>query len=266
MVAVVYDHAALSILFVAFSIASIEWALTTKALAPRKALDQLFGRHSKDDRELRRNVHQAVVRIIGCLHLIIQLPLALAVLRDPAMQSDRLYSTSPRSQLMLCISAGYFLHDLFLCVTRFSEWGPAYLIHALLCFTLYVYGALTNCLHFYGAMFLLWESSTPCVYVRWCLHKLGKADSRMYIVNGIAMVATFVLCRNIFGIAMSIDFMRTTAMELASPRPGGISVPIIWLYRVANVILNTLNAVWAYKMVSGAAKLLRRQQHKTKDA
>ncbi len=39
-----------------------------------------------------------------------QLPLAVAVLRDPQMQTDRLYSTSARSGVMLCISAGYFLH------------------------------------------------------------------------------------------------------------------------------------------------------------
>jgi hypothetical protein len=46
----------------------------------------------------------------------LQLPLALAVVLDPAMQRDRLYSTSRRSALMLCISAGYFLHvSLRLC-------------------------------------------------------------------------------------------------------------------------------------------------------
>lgn len=44
----------------------------------------------------------------GNLHA--QLPLALAVVLDPKMQQDRLYSTSRRSAIMLVISAGYFLH------------------------------------------------------------------------------------------------------------------------------------------------------------
>lgn len=121
-----------------------------------------------------------------------QLPLALAVVRDPQMQHDRLYATSRRSAVMLCISAGYFLHvsvmfvqyalpvrafarwrnlegscqgihlcgscnlscpqDLYHCLTVFSEWGVPYLLHATLCCALYSYGAITGCLHLYGAL------------------------------------------------------------------------------------------------------------------
>ena len=43
---------------------------------------------------------------------------------------------------------------------------------------------------------------------------------------------------------MSIDYFRETSKELAHPRPGGMPTEIIWAYRVANVILNTLNAFW----------------------
>lgn len=41
--------------------------------------------------------------------------------------------------------------DLFNCVTKFEEWGVPYLLHALVCCSLYSYGAITGCLHYYGA-------------------------------------------------------------------------------------------------------------------
>lgn len=49
-------------------------------------------------------------------------------------------------------------------------------------------------------MFLMWEISTPCVYVRWFLYNLGKHDTKAYIVNGLLMLATFFCCRNLLGL------------------------------------------------------------------
>ena len=51
-----------------------------------------------------------------------------------------------------------------------------------------------------GAMFLLWELSTPFVYARWFLHKTGLSRTTAYKVNGILMVVVFFLCRNVAGL------------------------------------------------------------------
>ena len=45
----------------------------------------------------------------------------------------------------------------------------------------------------------MWELSTPFVYMRWFLFTLGKAESKAYIINGLLMVATFFVARNVFG-------------------------------------------------------------------
>jgi hypothetical protein len=50
-----------------------------------------------------------------------------------------------------------------------------------------------------GASFLMWELSTPFVYARWVLLKLGKADSKLVTVNNLVGFLVFVLCRNIYG-------------------------------------------------------------------
>lgn len=135
---------------------------------------------------------------------------------------------------------------------RFHENGLSYLIHALSCATVYVYAALDNGVHFYGAhacaqacpatlllglaalaavrclpwgdmpsqafcpvtvaaptafspscflgaAFLMWELSTPFVYVRWVLLKLGMAESRLLAANNLLGFAVFFCCRNLYG-------------------------------------------------------------------
>lgn len=51
-----------------------------------------------------------------------------------------------------------------------------------------------------GAMFLLWELSTPFVYARWFLHKAGMSRTTAYKINGMLMVLVFFLCRNVAGL------------------------------------------------------------------
>ncbi|KAL0020020.1 hypothetical protein WJX77_004744 [Trebouxia sp. C0004] len=122
---------------------------------------------------------------------------------------------------------------------------------------LYCYGFFSRVLHYYGAMFLLWELSTPFVYARWFLHKAGMSRTTAYKVNGVLMVLVFFLCRNVAGLVCSVDFFRETSPELQHPTPGGLSPAAIWLYRGLNLPLNALNAFWLYKMLTGALKVLK---------
>ena len=54
-----------------------------------------------------------------------------------------------------------------------------------------------------AAMFLMWEVSTPCVYARWFLAHIGRHNTRLYIANGLAMLATFFVARNCLGLCVS---------------------------------------------------------------
>jgi len=55
---------------------------------------------------------------------------------------------------------------------------------------------------------------------------------------------------------ISYQYWTTTSAELSYLRPGGMSALAIWVYRIGNVALNSLNAFWFYKMLSGALKVL----------
>ncbi len=54
---------------------------------------------------------------------------------------------------------------------------------------------------------------------------------------------------------MSIDFWRVSGRELAHPT-SDLLPAVLWFYRLSCLSLNSLNAMWFYKMLKGAIKVL----------
>ncbi len=81
---------------------------------------------------------------------LLQLPLALLVLCDPAMQADPIHSTSRLGALMGLISAGYFVYDVAQVVARYEDEGPQYMLHAICCLLVFLYPVFSHKLQFYG--------------------------------------------------------------------------------------------------------------------
>lgn len=84
------------------------------------------------------------------------------------------------------------------------------------------------------------------------MHKIGMADTPVYLFNGLLMIFVFFCCRNIWGTYMSYQFFVDTRQELLQPTPNGFPSTAIWIYRIANVALNLLNFYWFHKMASKA--------------
>ncbi|KAK9836151.1 hypothetical protein WJX81_005054 [Elliptochloris bilobata] len=233
-----------------------EWALLTSRW-PRDWFLQKFAKANPllTAKQLRERVLAANSRLVGTLHLIIQVPLAVYIICSPSILANKLYSRTTASVTFLAISAGYFFYDLLVSIFRYE--GMAYLVHGAFAFILYTYGALSGALGYYGALFILWECSTPFVYLRWFLFNMGQAKSRWYIINGLLMLASFALFRNVLGVAMSVDFWYTSGKEMVQPSViGGLSPAVLWTYRIFNCCLNALNFFWLSKMASGAVKVL----------
>lgn len=77
-----------------------------------------------------------------------QVPLALYVLWDKAIIQDKINNVTESSSIMLVISGGYFLHDLIVCIV--SHEGAAYVVHASVCLSAFLYSFLNDHLHYYG--------------------------------------------------------------------------------------------------------------------
>lgn len=80
-----------------------------------------------------------------------QIPLAIWILSEPHMRADPIYATDPKANVMLLVGCGYFVFDLYICTTGFKTEGPGFLLHAVCCFTAFVYARASGFLHAYGA-------------------------------------------------------------------------------------------------------------------
>lgn len=204
-----------------------------------------------------RVLHGAATRITGAIHNLFAVPVCLYVLfYMPTLRNDPCYASSELSNTLVGFSACYFLHDILNVLLNFKEEGMGYLIHGSCCAALYTYLYLSRWGEWFGAAFLTWEMSTPFVHLRWFMYEMGLKESKVYMVNGLCMVASFFLARNVLGLYMSYIYWDTSEQQLTNPRPGGVPVPVMWFFRVANVLLNLLNAYWFYKMLSKALSFL----------
>lgn len=244
--------------FIAVFFTIIQQAL--KRGPSRQALCTIFQKASKGkltDAEGLKLAKQAEARIVGALHISIQIPLAFYVLRQRELWPDKLHTHTPYSTLLAKISAGYFLHDLGFCVATKEGWP--YTLHAACCSSVYIYAACFGVMHYYGAGFLMWELSTPFVYLRWFLHNLGYAKSPLYVANGFAMLISFFLARNVFGNYLTYQFLSDTTAAIAHPKAGGMSPTGLRASQIVDITLTILNTYWVGKMFQGGLKMLRKQ-------
>ena len=49
---------------------------------------------------------------------------------------------------------------------RTTDNGPEFLLHAVVCCTVFCVACAKGIMHYYGAAFLMWELSTPFMYLR----------------------------------------------------------------------------------------------------
>lgn len=317
-------------------------------------------------------VEDAGIKLVGMLHVLLSLPLAVAVLLEKRNASSLtsssssltfsssfdenedprllLYSSTPMSRLLVSLSSGYFLWDIVSILIRmyvattargkregrsvgggFLAHGKSSLFHfsiprrktlhgtkkltpflslsfvlfpptknkttGAVCCCLFGLGALTGRLSHFAATFLLWEASTPFVYLRWALSAAGEKGkkSKAYTFAGLAMMSSFFVARIAFGTRFAFEFWGSCLAELRAPLPlsvlssgpsssssrvsslfglgGGaegdssqsnIPAPVLVLILGANLGMNSLNLFWFSKMLSGAVKHLR-PSSKTKE-
>ena len=165
------------------------------------------------------------------------------------------------------------------------------------CCCLFGLGALTGNLSYFAATFLLFEASTPFVYLRWALSAAGGErgkKSRAYTLCGLAMVSSFFVARIVFGLKFALEFWSSCLAEMREPLPllplssssglpgsavggggekgleggGGKNIPALALALclAANVAMNSLNLFWFSKMLSGAVKHFGVPSKKKKEA
>jgi hypothetical protein len=136
-------------------------------------------------------------------------------------------------------------------------------------------------LHYYSPVFILYELSTPFLNIHWFFDKLGMTGTKPQLYNGIVLLITFASCRLVYGTIQSVNvYMDMFRATQSSPDAGYLAAshrnstmadpnhnimafatkaePIpYWLagiYVASNVVLNSLNWHWFFKMIAAVRK------------
>lgn len=97
------------------------------------------------------------------------------------------------------------------------------------------------------------------VRCRHLLHDTGKKDSDAYFYNGLVMTGTFT-CSRILTLPYYLYIVYTLSLTEAFQK----ATLGKWMIYTSTVILDSLNIMWFYKMISGAIKVWNSHKKATK--
>lgn len=188
---------------------------------------------------------------------------------------ERIYGYMGTPAMVSALACGYFVWDLVITLLNFDVFGPGLLAHAASALAVFSFG-FRPFLNYYGPVFILYELSTPFLNAHWFFDKLGMTGGSAQFYNGIALLAMFFSCRLVYGNYMSLWVYRDmwnavwdgpTPEWVANPNAlndpsvravavnaGPIPLWLFVLYVISNVILNSLNVHWFFKMISTVRK------------
>jgi hypothetical protein len=129
----------------------------------------------------------------------VQVPLSIAAMFDKRLNNDRVYGVSPLCSFLTLLTGGYFCTESLMICRNFEEHGVEPLAHAVVCVAFFILVAYTKKMQWFVPRVLFFECSTPLVHFRWLLASMGLADTTLYKVNGISMMAAFFVCRVVWG-------------------------------------------------------------------
>ncbi|KAI9321155.1 TRAM/LAG1/CLN8 homology domain-containing protein [Zopfochytrium polystomum] len=168
--------------------------------------------------------------------------MAVPVFLDPHFRSNRFREYTDYSTTLFSITCGYFLWDSLVCVTQIASNGVGPFVHGLACFAVYIFFA-KPIFHYYGAVFLMFELSTPFLNAHWLLSKMGRLDAKTKTLLQGLIYAIFFLVRVLFGPYQSFYFFVNVRDQWDVVPKFAVAV-----FSVACVALNSLNMLWFYKM------------------
>ncbi|KAL1883873.1 hypothetical protein VTK73DRAFT_7661 [Phialemonium thermophilum] len=180
---------------------------------------------------------------------------------------ERIWGYTGASGLVQAMAIGYFVWDFIVTLLYIDVFGVGLLAHAVSALTVYSLGSRPF-LNYYATDFILYELSTPFLNVHWFFDKLHMTGSKAQLYNGIALLVTFFSCRLVWGtyesawvyidmframrIAPTASSVKETMVFVKDARP----IPV-WLgvvYISSNLVLNSLNWHWFFKMIAAVKK------------
>ncbi len=143
----------------------------------------------------------------------------------------------------------YWIYDLATTLFFWSFLGDKLmLIHHLVGIFPFTLGMYRSELIMYASMIILTEISTPFVNNRWFFATLGWGSSKMYVLNGLAMWASFFCARILWVPYMLVDFWSNRVAVQQT-------LKLVWVPTIFGTIVTLiLSSWWFYLITKGMLK------------
>ncbi len=146
--------------------------------------------------------------------------------------------TSDKSNILLLLSSGYFIYDLYTTTLRCR--GLVYIIHCIVCGGFITLSLFSQSHHFFALSFLLYELSTPFLNIRYFLK--NKKCEKIKTLNDIIFLLSFFISRILWGTVMSYYTIKLLIIYLP--------INSSWMYVLILSISCYLNYFWFYKIIN----------------
>ena len=122
--------------------------------------------------------YQASGLVPSTIFILVSVPMSLWVLIfDQNLNDVRVSGSTTMSMATISIAFGYFIYDTLIILRHLKVDGFALLAHGVLCLITYGLAAIFEVYHAYGPVFLLFESSTLFVNIRWCVSQICRVEA-----------------------------------------------------------------------------------------
>ncbi|KAI9326719.1 TLC domain-containing protein [Obelidium mucronatum] len=185
------------------------------------------------------------IRFSSFLNAIIVCSLSYPILIDPKMYNNKLWGYTQYAGDVNAIILGYFIWDIYVSL---QMGDPGFIVHGLSAFLVY-FLCFKPFIMYYGAVFIMYELSTPFLNIHWMCDKLGRTGSMVQLVNGIILLIVFFVARIVVGLYFSVELYVAMYNEFEK-----IPLHLVIAYSSLNLVLNALNIFWFYKMVDSVRR------------
>ncbi|PKI83193.1 hypothetical protein MVES_002932 [Malassezia vespertilionis] len=135
------------------------------------------------------------IHFVSLVHSSFIAPIGLYNFFYPDKNLDPFFGYTYQIGQMYAIAMGYFIWDIMISV-RYE--GLPFILHGLLSFIALAL-AFRPLLMVYGAVFVIWEASTPFLNIHWFLDKMGKTGTKAQFVNSLFLLASYMASRMVLG-------------------------------------------------------------------
>ncbi|KAA0167092.1 hypothetical protein FNF27_06284 [Cafeteria roenbergensis] len=210
------------------------------------------------------STEDAAVRVVGLVFAVYAATNSTVILATTSPANwTQFYLYEPRAESLMHVASGFFLWDLYSCLT--SAWGGFFTAHAAV--SLFVFAAsLRPFLHHIGCVFLMYEASTVFMHLRHFAMELNWSATipGVYDALSIAFATMFFIARILIGLPISVYWWWHMIAYIM--RGEAHSVPVYVGYLFANAVITGLNIMWFSKIVSLVSRAIGRAMKGTKTA